>query len=77
MKQVLKKSKNEKTPPEPNSIYALAKTTAFYASKMYPKVYNYTYVEQYFLIHESPKRHSDYVSKKIVQSVCEILLWKT
>ena len=64
---------NENTPPEPNSIYALAKTTAYYASKMYSKVYNLHICGAIFFNHESPKRHRDYVSKKIVQNVCEIL----
>ena len=64
---------NEKTHPEPNSIYALAKTTALYASKMYSKVYNLHICGAIFFNHESPKRHRDYVSKKIVQNVCEIL----
>lgn len=63
---------NEKTVPEPNSIYALAKTTALYASKMYSKVYKLHICGAIFFNHESPKRHSDYVSKKIVQNVCEI-----
>ncbi len=63
---------NEKTPPEPNSIYALAKTTAYYASKMYSKVYKLHICGAIFFNHESPKRHGDYVSKKIVQNVCEI-----
>ena len=67
------KKQNEKTPPEPNSIYALAKTTALYASKMYSKVYNLHICGAIFFNHESPKRHRDYVSKKIVQNVCEIL----
>lgn len=66
------KKQNEKTPPEPNSIYALAKTTAFYASKMYSKVYNLHICGAIFFNHQSPKRHQDYVSKKIVQNVCEI-----
>tara|TARA_B100001059_G_C17748067_1_gene535503 strand:- start:211 stop:1194 length:984 start_codon:yes stop_codon:yes gene_type:complete len=64
---------NEKTPPEPTSVYALAKTTAFYASKMYAKIYNLHICGAIFFNHESPKRHKDYVSKKIVQNVCEIL----
>ena len=67
------KKQNEKTPPQPNSIYALAKTTAFYAAKMYSKVYNLHICGAIFFNHESPKRHRDYVSKKIVQNVCEIL----
>ena len=63
---------NEKTSPEPNSIYALAKTTTLFASKMYTKVYNLHICGAIFYNHESPKRHKDYVSKKIVQNVCEI-----
>jgi len=63
---------NEKTNPEPNSIYGLAKTTAYYAAKMYSKVYKLHICGAIFFNHESPKRHQDYVSKKIVQSVCEI-----
>jgi len=63
---------NEKTNPEPNSIYALAKTTALYASKMYSKVYKLHICGAIFFNHESPKRNNDYVSKKIVENVCEI-----
>ena len=40
---------------------------------MYSKVYNLHICGAIFFNHESPKRHSDYVSKKIVQNVCEIL----
>ncbi len=67
-----KKIQNEKTYPEPNSIYALAKTTVFYASKMYSQVYNLHICGAIFFNHESPRRHTDYVSQKIVQSVCQI-----
>ena len=67
---------NEKTIPEPNSVYALAKTTAFYASKMYTKVYNLHICGAIFFNHESPKRHTDYVSKKIVKHVCDIYYGK-
>ena len=44
-----------------------------YESKMYSKVYNLHICGAIFFNHESPKRHKDYVSKKIVQNVCEIL----
>ena len=67
---------NEKTYPEPNSVYGLAKTTAFYASKMYSQVYKMHICGAIFFNHESPKRHNDYVSKKIVQGVCEIFYGK-
>tara|TARA_B100000579_G_C22733050_1_gene805250 strand:- start:163 stop:1146 length:984 start_codon:yes stop_codon:yes gene_type:complete len=66
------KKQNEKTPPEPTSVYALAKTTALYASKMYSKIYNLHICGAIFFNHESPKRNKEYVSKKIVQNVCEI-----
>jgi len=67
-----KLKQNEKSIPEPNSVYGLAKTTAYYASKMYSNVYKMHICGAIFFNHESPKRHQDYVSKKIVQSVCEI-----
>ncbi len=71
-----KLKQNEKTIPEPNSVYGLAKTTTYYASKMYSKVYKMHICGAIFFNHESPKRHHDYVSKKIVQSVCEIFYGK-
>ena len=40
---------------------------------MYSKVYGLHICGAIFFNHESPKRHRDYVSKKIVQNVCEIL----
>ena len=39
---------------------------------MYSKVYNLHICGAIFFNHESPKRHEDYVSKKIVKNVCEI-----
>ena len=66
------KTQNEKTILNPNSIYALAKATAFQACKMYSRIYNLFICGAIYYNHESPKRSKDYVSKKIVQSVCEI-----
>ncbi len=71
-----KTRQNEKTLPEPNSIYALAKTTALYASRMYNRVYKLHICGAIFFNHESPKRNKDYVSKKIVQNACEIYFKK-
>ena len=45
-----KTKQNENTIPEPNSIYALAKTTTLYASRMYNKVYNLHICGAIFLI---------------------------
>ena len=66
------KSQNEETIPNPNSIYALAKTTALQACKMYSRIYNLFICGAIYYNHESPRRSKDYVSQKIVRSVCEI-----
>ena len=67
---------NEKTAYNPNSIYALAKTTAIHACKMYSRVYNVHACGAIFYNHESPRRSSDYVSKKIVEQSVEIYMKK-
>ena len=66
------KKQNEKTILDPNSIYGLAKSTAYQACKMYSRIYNLHICGAIFYNHESPKRSKDYVTKKIVQAVCEI-----
>ena len=66
------KSQNEETILNPNSIYALAKTTALQACKMYSRIYNLFICGAIYYNHESPRRSKDYVSQKIVRSVCEI-----
>ncbi len=70
------KTQNEKTILNPNSIYGLAKATAFQACKMYSRIYNLFICGAIYYNHESPKRSKDYVSQKIVQSVCEIYYGK-
>ena len=70
------KTQNEKTILNPNSIYALAKAAALQACKMYSRIYNLFICGAIYYNHESPKRSKDYVSKKIVQSVCEIYYGK-
>ena len=45
-----KKKQNEKTSTDPNSIYGLAKATAYQACKMYSRIYDLFYVEQFFII---------------------------
>ena len=66
------KKQNEKTILDPNSIYGLAKATAFQACLMYSRIYNLYLCGAIFYNHESPRRSNDYVSKKIVEDVCEI-----
>ena len=70
------KTQNEKTILNPNSIYGLAKATAFQACKMYSRIYNLFICGAIYYNHESPKRTKDYVSQKIVRSVCEIYYGK-
>jgi len=70
------KSQNEETILNPNSIYALAKATALQACKMYSRIYNLFICGAIYYNHESPKRSKDYVSQKIVRSVCEIYYGK-
>ena len=66
------KKQNEKTVADPNSIYGLAKLTAYRACKMYASIYNLFLCGAIFYNHESPKRSKDYVTKKIVENVCAI-----
>ena len=70
------KLQNEETILNPNSIYALAKATALQACKMYSRIYNLFICGAIYYNHESPKRTKDYVSQKIVRSVCEIYYGK-
>ena len=66
------KKQNEETIMDPNSIYGLAKATAYQACKMYSRIYNLFLCGAIFYNHESHKRSKDYVSKKIVEDVCSI-----
>ena len=66
------KKQNEKTVADPNSIYGLAKLTAYQACKMYASIFNLFLCGAIFYNHESPKRSKDYVTKKIVENVCAI-----
>jgi len=66
------KKQNEETIVDPNSIYGLAKATAYQACKMYSRIYDLFLCGAIFYNHESPKRSKEYVTKKIVEDVCSI-----
>ena len=66
------KKQNEKTTLNPNSIYGIAKATAYQACKMYSRTYNLFLCGAIYYNHESPRRSNEYVSKKIVEHVCAI-----
>jgi GDPmannose 4,6-dehydratase len=65
-------SQDENTKIAPESIYALGKSTAYYASKMYNKIFGVQVCGAIFFNHESPRRSTEYVSRKIVSQACEI-----
>jgi len=72
----LSKSQNETTKLSPTSIYALGKSAAYLASKMYNNVFNLHICGAIFFNHESPRRSTEYVSRKIVSQACEIFYKK-
>jgi GDPmannose 4,6-dehydratase len=67
-----KRTQNEKTEINPNSIYALGKSTALIACKMYNRIYKMHNCGAIYYNHESPRRTREYVTQKIVQGVCKI-----
>ena len=66
------KKQNENTRMEPNSVYALGKSTAYQACKMYNRIYKMFNCGAIFYNHESPRRAKEYVTQKIVHNVCQI-----
>ena len=70
------KKQNEKERFSPRSIYALGKTTAFYACEMYRKIYNLKIYNAIFYNHESEIRPEEYVTRKITKSVARIYYGK-
>ena len=70
------KKLNENSRLSPSSIYALAKSSTYLAAKMYQNIYKTFICGAIFFNHESPRRSDEYVTKKIVKSVCEIFRQK-
>jgi len=66
------KKQNEESKLNPNSIYALGKTTAYLACKMYNRIFKMHNCGAIFYNHESPRRAKEYVTQKIVHNVCKI-----
>ncbi len=67
---------NEETPLNPQSPYAIAKTTAFYSARFYRNTYGLFVSTAILFNHESPRRTADYVTRKITKSVAMILAGK-
>ena len=56
----------------PRSVYALAKSSTYLASKMYSNVNNLFICGAIFFNHESPRRSDEYVTTKIIKAACNI-----
>ena len=58
-------TQNESTQFNPQSPYAIAKTTAYYTTKFYRETHGLFATTAILYNHESPRRTDDYVSRKI------------
>lgn len=67
---------NEDTKFNPQSPYAIAKTTAFYTTKFYRETYGLFAATAILYNHESPRRTDDYVTRKITSTIAKILAGK-
>ncbi len=65
-------TQNEKTPLNPVSPYACAKTAAHHWVSYYRNVHNIFASTGIFFNHESPRRTEDYVTRKITKAVAKI-----
>ena len=69
----LETPQNEKTPFNPRSPYAIAKHYAFQMVKNYRDAYNLFACNGILFNHESPRRGTTFVTRKITYSVARIL----
>ncbi|CCK81694.1 GDP-mannose 4,6-dehydratase [Desulfobacula toluolica] len=69
---VLETPQNENTPFNPRSPYAIAKHYAFQMVKSYREAYNLFACNGILFNHESPKRGTTFVTRKITYSVARI-----
>jgi len=64
---------NENTPFNPRSIYGIAKLTGYYLVKSYRERYSLYACTGISYNHESPRRGSPFVSKKIISGISDII----
>ena len=67
---------NETTPFNPQSAYAIGKVTAYYFTRYYRETYGMHASAGILYNHESPRRSTEYVTRKITNSVARIALGK-
>ncbi len=65
---------NENTPLNPNSPYAIAKLYAYHIVNCYKTGYNLFTCNGILFNHESPRRGHNFVTKKIIKGIIDILL---
>ena len=70
---VLHKTQNEKTPFNPQSPYAISKLFGHYIAINYRNSYNLFTVSGILFNHESPLRGEEFVTRKIVKGLIEII----
>jgi len=70
---VLETPQNEKTPFNPVSIYASAKTFAYYITKNYREAYNIFACSSICFNHESSRRDPIFVTRKITKGLADIV----
>ena len=70
---VLHKTQNEKTPFNPQSPYAISKLFGHYITINYRNSYNLFTVSGILFNHESPLRGEEFVTRKIVKGLVEII----
>ena len=68
-----KKSINENTNFDPASPYGISKVGSHYLVRLYRKAYNLDCCSGILFNHESPLRGEEFVTKKIIRQLCEIL----
>lgn len=73
---VLETPQTEKTPFNPRSPYSIAKTAAFWMTKIYRDGYGMFAVNGILFNHESPRRGETFVTRKITRGIANILAGK-
>lgn len=69
-------SQTESTSFNPQSVYACAKTFAYYLTRYYREAFGIFASSAILYNHESPRRTPEYVTRKITQSVAKIACGK-
>jgi GDPmannose 4,6-dehydratase len=67
---------NENTHFDPSSPYGISKVASHYLIKLYRKAYGLQCCSGILFNHESPLRGEEFVTKKIIRQMCEILKGK-